>query len=180
VPDRKEASDGAARQPAPTASPAVNKVPRPPAARPGTGGTTQKTPNSFQVARQNVERCKEEDPDQHLQAFSLAKQLADYLEARKSAGEPVHALQNWEIFWVSDFIEALRNGRSFGDLEDCVDMSQVGAFSKQICNVSRLLQRFGRLMNVVDIYREHDRTKRLQESDYRSYYWDRRDRSVFE
>ena len=131
VPDRKEASGWAARPPAPTASPAVNNVPRPPAGRPGTGGT-QKTSNSFQVARQNVEGCKKEDPDLYLQGHSLAKQLADYLEERKERGEGVYAPKNWEIFWGSDFIEALRNGRSFADLEDAIDISQTGSFAMQI------------------------------------------------
>ena len=149
-------------------------VPPPPSkealAPPPTSAAPRPT-TPFQIAQALVEETKRSSWDTYLRAYSLAFQLAGYLEERKAKGEKAYAFDHWAVLYTADFVDALNRGWRFKDIEDAIDLAQTTKF-RFICCTPRLLFEHGEsVMKLVYALRRTGKTLRQKLGDqYSSWY----------
>ena len=124
-----------------------------------------------QVAKSLIEETKRNAWDKYLRAYSLAYQLAGYLEDRKARGEKAYAFDAWEVMYTSDFIDAINRSWKFKDLEDLIDVAQTTKYRFICCTPRLLFENAEAVMKVVHMLRKKGMTTRQKLGEqYPSWY----------
>jgi hypothetical protein len=149
-------------------------VPPPPSkealAPPPTSAAPRPT-TPFQIAKALVEETKRSAWDTYLRAYSLAYQLAGYLEERKAKGEKAYAFDHWAVLYTADFIDALNRGWRFKDIEDAIDAAQTTKYRFVCCTPLRLFENGESVMKLVYALRRTGKTLRQKLGEqYPSWY----------
>lgn len=157
-------ADLAKREPVPLPPSKEDLAPPPSSAAP-------RPTTPFQIAKALVEETKKMDWDTYLRAYSLAYQLAGYLEGRAAKGEKAYAFNQWETMYTADFVDALNRGWKFKDVEDAIDLAQTTKFRFICCTPRRLLDNGEKLMKQVYAMRRKGMTVRQKLGEhYQSWY----------